>query len=106
VALVLTVAFGSTKRRRRRVALAGLLLVLAWLVLGYLASPTEPGHCSDCRELLGRWWEPELAILVDGLAFAAWLAGVGLGAAIRRSEAVEVPRVRRPGPDEDVERGP
>ena len=87
VALVLTVAVGSTKRRRRRVALAGLLLAVAWLVVGYLASPTEPGHCSDCREFLGRWWEPELALFFDGLAFAAWLAGVGLGAAIRRSES-------------------
>jgi hypothetical protein len=75
------VAFGST----RRVALAGFLLAVAWLVAGYLASPTEPGHCSDCREFLGRWWEPELAVFVEGLAFAGWLAGVGLGAAIRRS---------------------
>lgn len=101
MALVLTVAFGLT----RRVALAGFLLAVAWLVVGYLASPTEPGHCSDCREFLGRWWEPELGLFVDGLAFAAWLAGVGFGAAIRRSEAVEVSRVRRPGADEDVERG-
>jgi hypothetical protein len=100
VALVVTVAFGRTKR----VALAGFLLALVWLVVGYLASPTEPGHCSDCREFLGRWWEPELALFVTGLAFAAWLAGVGLGAAIRRSEAVEIPRVRPPGAQEDVDR--
>jgi hypothetical protein len=51
-----------------------------------LAAPTEPGSYSDCREFLGRWWEPELAVFVEGLALAAWLAGVGLGAAIRRSE--------------------
>jgi hypothetical protein len=82
VALVLTVAFGSTKR----VALAGVLLAVVWLVVGYLAAPTEPGHCSDCREFLGRWWEPEFAVFVEGLALAAWLAGTGLGAAIRRYE--------------------
>jgi hypothetical protein len=82
VGLVLTVAVGST----RRVALAGFLLAAAWLVVGYLAAPAEPGSCSDCREFLGRWWEPEFAVFVEGLAVAAWLAGVGLGAAIRRSE--------------------
>jgi hypothetical protein len=69
------------------VALLGLLLAVAWLVLGYLTAPTEPGHCSDCREFLGRWWEPELGLFVEGLAIAGWLAGVGLGAAIRRSES-------------------
>ena len=76
-------ATGATKW----VALAGFLLAVAWLVVGYLAAPTEPGHCSDCREFLGRWWEPELALFVEGLALAGWLAGVGLGAAIRRSES-------------------
>jgi len=89
VALVLTVAVGSTKRRRRRVALAGLLLAVAWLVVGYLASPTEPGHCSDCAKYLGRWWEPWFALFVEGLALAGWLAGVGLGAALRRSRRYE-----------------
>jgi hypothetical protein len=69
------------------VGLTGLLLVVVWLVVGYLAAPTEPGTCSDCRQLLGRWWEPELAVFVEGLALADWLAGVGLGAAIRRSES-------------------
>jgi hypothetical protein len=77
------VATGATKW----VALAGFLLAVAWLVVGYLAAPTEPGHCSDCREFLGRWWEPELALFFEGLALASWLAGVGVGAAIRRSEA-------------------
>jgi hypothetical protein len=85
VAFVLTVAFGSTKR----VALAGFLLAVAWLVVGYVVTPTEAAF----------------ALFVEGLALAGWLAGVGLGAAIRRSEAVEVPRVRRPGSDEDVDRG-
>ena len=89
VALVLTVGLGSTKRRRRQVALAGVLLAVAWAVVGELATPTERGF----------------ALFVEALALAAWLAGVGLGAAIRHSEAVEVPRVRRPGPDEDVDRG-
>jgi hypothetical protein len=66
----------------------GGLLAGAGLVLGlYLSSAPDALHgartCSHCRQLWGRYWEPEFAFFLAGIGFLCYLAGAGIGASLR-----------------------
>ncbi len=85
VAMLLAVAFASSRRRVTRLLGIGIGVGVAWLVVGYFLSPTNPSaaDCSDCGEFLGRYWEPALAVFVLALNVAGWCGGVFLGTAMR-----------------------
>jgi len=85
VGFALALAFGRTWRRTGALVLLGLVLAVAWLVVGYfMATPSNhPRDCSDCYVYLGRWWEPGFAVFIIGLTLVAWALGVLLGSATR-----------------------
>jgi hypothetical protein len=85
VGFALALAFGRTWRRTGALVLLGLVLAVAWLVVGYfMATPSnQPRDCSDCYVYLGRWWEPGFAVFIIGLTLVAWALGVLLGSATR-----------------------
>jgi hypothetical protein len=84
VGVVLGALFG---KGRRFYALYGVGLVLGFLaVIGiYLSAPThyDPFGCSECREHLGRWWEPDYALILVGIGYGCYLLGVWIGALAR-----------------------
>jgi uncharacterized membrane protein len=90
VAFLLAAAFARSGSKLAAVVGIGVLLAIAWLVVGYVMSPTadEPRDCSDCGVYLGRWWEPGLALFVIGANLIAWTAGAVLGFGVRRLRAL------------------
>jgi hypothetical protein len=84
VPLVVATTLAAAVNRTRAVALLGLAVVAGFLLWAYLDAPTTSQGCSDCRELLGRWWQPNVAGFLALCGYVAWLAGTGLGARRRR----------------------
>ena len=84
VPLVVATVVARTVRRTRAVAVLGLAVAAGFILWAYLDAPTTAQGCSDCRELLGRWWQPNVAGFLALCGYVAWLAGTGLGARRRR----------------------
>src|SRR5436309_8420822 len=86
IALALTVALGTNRRRSAALVLLGLSLALAWLLFAYfIATPGDQPrpNCSDCGVYLGRWWEPGLVFFVIATNLVGWTVGVLAGSAVR-----------------------
>jgi len=74
------------RTRRLVVIVTGAVLLFAGVVVvAYLsASHSAAGSsCSDCEELAGRYWEPDLVALLGLIAAAGWCLGAGTGFFIR-----------------------
>ena len=76
---------------------AGLVAGFFAVVGIYLSSPTnyDPFGCSECREHLGRWWEPDSVLIFVGLAYFFYLNGIWVGLGVR--EVFQAVKTRRSG---------
>ena len=72
VASVAAVALAQNVRRLAALAATGVVLAAVFVLVVYLRAPTAhaPQGCSDCGLYLGRWWEPDvtLVVVIFGLA--------------------------------------
>lgn len=81
------------------VAAAGLVLALGFVVFAYDEAPSSSAPyngCSDCGNYLGRFWEPQLTVLLAVIGYGLWLLGVraGIGATATVSAARRALRKR------------
>ncbi len=82
---VLGALFGRSGWRLLALVVLGVLLGFCLLLWAYLVAPpnySQSNGCSDCEEYLGRWWEPNFVLVLAVLGNAAYLVGVGIGAAV------------------------
>ena len=73
----------------------GALVGFGVVLYAYFSAPRhyDPFGCSDCREHLGRWWEPDFVVLLVAIGFLAWCSGLYVGSGLR-AVAERVARVR------------
>jgi hypothetical protein len=80
--LVLAAAFGKTWLRVYGLWGLGLLLGFLVVLAIYLNEPPDFAHANgtEGQMYLGRWWDPNFALLLTGFGYFGWAVGVGVGA--------------------------
>jgi hypothetical protein len=96
-------------RRVRLLMVAGLVLVLGFVLVVYLRSPIDYAHdrngCSDCGEYLGRWWEPGLVVFLAVVGYILWNLGVVSGVMLRTGARLLASRHRQRVADSSMHSG-
>ena len=72
----------------------GLLLAALYFPFSYVMADTssDGSRCHDCGYYLGRWWQPQLVVIIAVWNYIVWVVGPRLVAAVglitRRRRAV------------------
>lgn len=88
LAVPATLCFGAAillRHRHRRLLVFSVVAALAFfgvILVAYLSAAhnSSGSSCSDCQQLLGRFWEPDLVGILAFIASVGVLVGAGVGA--------------------------
>ena len=86
VGALIGAAFARGRRSTAAAVALGMGLGFEVVLWAYFTSPPSAAPyngCSDCKNYVGRWWEPDFVAFIVVIGYFFWLFGIGAGIGVR-----------------------